>query len=444
MRHVTLRVAAALALFAGTAVASGTAGALDPTFGGGDGVAVEAGIDANLGGGVAIDAEGRTVAVGYTTTPTTMWWVGRFTTSGALDTTFAGGAGYATFLGREAWAVAIDGSGRILVAGGAYWTSGTGKNKTTQTDFTLIRLLPNGTLDSTFGTGGMVHTDFGNPNDVAFEILVQDDGNIVVAGQSGYAYGGPGLAMARYLPTGALDATFGGGTGKRTHSLGLTSGSVNLVAGLRRDSSGRFLTTVSGKTPSDTNFQAYLVRVLANGDLDTSFAMRKLQAPYSTDWKYMSAKDLLLQPDGKIVVAGAANSYAAVRLGFASRMNDDGTPDSSFATGGLFVTPLPTGTSMINVGGVLLAADGKLLVATNRAPVAGTGNQVAVVLRLDASGALDPTFGTGGVSEAATYPPAPTGAGCNLGGLALDPATGKVVGGGVAIGHPMLARWLTQ
>jgi hypothetical protein len=65
---------------------------------------------------------------------------------------------------------------------------------------------------------------------------------------------------------------------------------------------------------------------------------------------------------------------------------------------------------------------------------------MAVVVRLDASGVLDSTFGTGGVSDAATY----SGGSCGLGGIALDPATGNVVGGGVAVGHPMLARWLTQ
>ncbi len=439
MRIVTFGVAAVLALFAGTAVASGTAGTLDPAFGGGDGVAVEAGINANLSGGVAIDAEGRTVAVG-TTTPAGMWWVGRFTTSGALDTTFAGGAGYATLLGREAWAVAIDGSGRILVGGGAYWTSGTGKKQTTQTDFTLIRLLPNGTLDSTFGSGGMVHTDFGNPNDVAFELLLQDDGNIVLAGQSGLNC----LAMVRYLPTGALDTTFGGGTGKMTSSLGLTAGSVNLVAGLRRDAAGRYVTTVSGKTPTDTVAQSNLVRVLANGSLDPSFPVRKLQSAYSSDWKYVTAKDLLLQPDGKIAVAGSGNTWVGDRYGLVLRMNDDGTPDTSFASGGLFVTPLPTGTSGIVASAVVQASDGMLLVATNRDPVAGTGNRVVVVLRLDANGALDPTFGTGGASDPAAYPPAPTGAGCALDCAALDPTTGAFVGGGVAVGHPMLARWLTQ
>jgi uncharacterized delta-60 repeat protein len=426
MRRARWGTAAGLVLATSAAVASGTAGTLDPTFGGGDGMAVEGGIQA-LVRDVVVDGYGRTVAVGYTSAG--RWWVARYEADGDLDPTFSGD-GQATFFEREAHSVALDASGRILVGGGARWTSGKGKKAKTQTDFGLIRLLGDGSPDSTFGVGGEVLTDFGDPNDVAFEVLVQADGKIVVVGQSGLQ----SVALARYHASGALDTTFGSG-GKRTHTLGL-DGNVTFVGGLARDASGRYVTTVPGIVDGGLT-QSHAVRFLGNGDLDASFGVRNLQAPYAAEWKYMFGRDVEIQPDGKIVVAGYGNTHDAHRDALLLRMNDDGTPDTSFADDGLYASGLRPDTD--NGCAVERDAQGRLVLVWNRTPPGEKGR--VCLTRLDSSGDPDLTFGTDGTSEPATYP---DGAGWGANAAVLVPDAGHVVVGGVGNGRPILARWLVE
>src|SRR6185436_17779098 len=98
----------------------------------------------------------------------------------------------------EARAVAIDSDGRIVVAG----VSGTGSNR----NFSIARYNIDGVLDRTFGAGGTVMTDFSDGGDVAWTLVIQPDGRILVAGE-----GNGDFALARYDSHGALDIAFGVG-----------------------------------------------------------------------------------------------------------------------------------------------------------------------------------------------------------------------------------------
>jgi uncharacterized delta-60 repeat protein len=119
-----------------------------------------------------------------------------FGTGGKVTTDFAGGT-------DEAHGVVIQPlDGKIVAAGEAKTSYGE--------DFALARYSPNGTLDTTFGTGGLVTTDFNGRDDVAFAVALQSDGKIVAAGQAQSSYG-QAFALARYNPDGTLDATFGRG-----------------------------------------------------------------------------------------------------------------------------------------------------------------------------------------------------------------------------------------
>jgi uncharacterized delta-60 repeat protein len=424
MRRIVVAGVVASFLGLGIASASGTAGALDPTFAGGTGVSVETGITALIAA-VAVDDQERIVAVGYT--PTGRWWVARYTAAGALDTSFAGGAGHVTMAHeREARAVAIDAAGRILVAGAIRWGT---KPKNTQTDFGLVRLLPDGSPDTSFGTGGRVVTDFGNPGDSAYEILLPEDGRIVLAGVSGTTH----AAFARYLSNGALDTSFGGGSGKKKHAVG--TGNTTFVGGLAQDASSRYVTTVPGKV-SDGTTQSHAIRLLANGNLDTSFGVRRLQTPHAATWKYLTTTDLLVQPDGKIALSGYGNTYDNHRDGIVLRLLDDGSPDASFATSGLFSSGIRP--DLDTAMALDRDADGRLLVASNRTPSGGTAT--ASVFRLDVSGALDPTFGVGGFSAPASH----SGGGLGAYDGRVVAVSGTFVAGGVAFGHPMVAHWLVE
>jgi uncharacterized delta-60 repeat protein len=117
-------------------------------------------------------------------------------------------------------------------------------------DFALARYLPNGTLDPSFGSDGTVHTDFGSDTlDEAYALALQPDGKIVVAGYSGLSDRSV-FALARYLSNGTLDATFSG-DGKVTTAIG-SSGSANALAIQPRD--GRLVVAGSSIASGSQDF----------------------------------------------------------------------------------------------------------------------------------------------------------------------------------------------
>ncbi|ADC88827.1 hypothetical protein Thal_0191 [Thermocrinis albus DSM 14484] len=112
--------------------------------------------------------------------------------SGSLDTTFGRGGIVTTDIGTnredEAKALAIQSDGKIVVVGYSY--------NGTNTDFAVVRYNPDGSLDTSFGTNGIVTTDIGtNSEDKAYALAIQRDGKIVVAGTSDGDF-----AIVRYWP----------------------------------------------------------------------------------------------------------------------------------------------------------------------------------------------------------------------------------------------------
>lgn len=135
------------------------------------------------------------------------WGLARFRPDGAPDTTFGSGGVVSTDFGGDldfAAAVALQTDGRIVVAGVEGDDSGAGR------DFALARYTAGGGLDATFGSGGRVTTDFGGDMDDAQGVAVQPDGRIVVAGSVITAAGSRDFGVVRYLPDGRLDPSFGG------------------------------------------------------------------------------------------------------------------------------------------------------------------------------------------------------------------------------------------
>ena len=129
----------------------------------------------------------------------------RYIADGSPDVSFGGGGVVTTDSGgtERAYGVAIDNDGRIVVAGHA---GGTGN------DFAVARYNVDGTLDETFGDGGKVTTEVVGQADFAHAVALQPDGAIVVGGRAAPDGGGPfEFALVRYLPDGSLDPTFGSG-----------------------------------------------------------------------------------------------------------------------------------------------------------------------------------------------------------------------------------------
>jgi uncharacterized delta-60 repeat protein len=130
----------------------------------------------------------------------------RYDVDGSLDTSFSGdGMVKFDLTGDEDYAVdvAIQADGRIVAVGGA----GSGGSNPT---FGLVRLAADGTLDGTFSGDGKLTTDFTDKTDWAAAVAIQADGRIVAAGESGNGGSNSKFALARYNTDGSLDTTFSG------------------------------------------------------------------------------------------------------------------------------------------------------------------------------------------------------------------------------------------
>ena len=255
--------------------------------------------------------------------------------------------------------------------------------------FALARYTAAGKLDRRFGTGGKVLTGSGLrfvrprfPGGAGVASLaIQRDGKIVVAGS---AYRPPGLrheafALARYTVSGRLDRTFGR-KGRVLTSFGSRASSSAYAVAIAPN--GKIVAVGPGFA---------LARYRPGGKLDPSFGRG---GKVLTDFGARCCAEALavaIQPDGKIVVAG--DSFGAGTDFGVARYNDDGSLDRSFGTGGRVVTKVDQIAAY--VAGVVVQPDGKIVVG-GRASVGLSGGTALVRYRAD--GALDPTFGHGGIA----------------------------------------------
>lgn len=181
-----------------------TNGALDTTFSSDGKVTTEFG-QLEAATALAIQPDGKIVVTGYTQNNmgSDSVVIARYNTDGSLDNSFDFDGKIIMDFGVSSAgeAIAIDASGRIVIAGIAYNNPGTSNN------FGLARFNPDGSVDSTFGTGGKVTTDFAGSVDSAEAVAIQPDGKIVVVGEvnTGISYD---FGAARYNSDGTLDLSF--------------------------------------------------------------------------------------------------------------------------------------------------------------------------------------------------------------------------------------------
>lgn len=301
---------------------------------------------------------------------------------GDLDTTFGDGGRVITEFSEFSGisSIALEPEGKIVVAGDA---GNSGNNH----DFAVARYKTDGTLDPSFGSGGKVSTDFFNGLDSAGALALQPDGKIVVAGS---AYnGGTNFGLARYNGDGSLDASFGSG-GKVITKFG----GVDYAGALALQPDGKIIAAGSAARPGQASSFG-LVRYNRSGGLDTTFGNRgKTTTVFSNGFDEVHA--IAIQPDGKIVAAGLAdfnNSNSPIAV---ARYNSDGSLDSSFGSGGKVTTNFPARRARAHA--VLPQTDGKIVVAG----YAEGNNAVSffALERYNVDGTLDTSFGVGGKATA--------------------------------------------
>ena len=310
----------------GRAIIGGNPSALDLTFNGTGKVTTPLGSGGfDTGRSVALQSDGKIGVAGYSYTGSGYdFAVLRFTSSGALDTTFGSGGRVTTPMGF-ARGVVLQGDGKIVVAG----SSSLGSSN----DFALMRYMSNGMLDMSFGSGGKVTTPIGSGDDDGYSVALQNDGKIVVAGAS-YNGNNYDFALVRYTSTGTLDLSFGSG-GKVTTQIG---NGRDYGYGVTVQNDGKIV--VAGVSYNGSNNDFALVRFTATGVLDSSFGSGgKVTTPIGNDDD--NGGSVTLQSDGKIVVAG--NCYITVGIDFALvRYNPDGLLDATFDGDGKVTAPIGT------------------------------------------------------------------------------------------------------
>ena len=331
-------------------------GTLDTSFSGDGRALVHFTWEWNSATGVAIQADGKIVVVGWEAESRMSYRfaLARLNSDGTLDATFGGDGKVTTrFTTAGGWdkpsGVAIQADGKIVVVG----TAG-------RTKFALARYNSDGTLDRTFGVNGKVRTDFTSGFDSATGVAIQADGKIVVVGQAGayYNYRDTKFALARYNSDGTLDASFGGdGKAMTKFSLGFES-----ATGVAIQADGKIVAVGTAGQNFDNKFA--LARYNSDGTLDASFGGDgKVRTDFSAGWD--GASGVAVQADGRIVAAGVAAAAAGPHHGdtkFAlARYNSNGTLDATFGGGGKVITDFTPRED--EAFGVAIQADGRIVAA---------------------------------------------------------------------------------
>jgi uncharacterized delta-60 repeat protein len=295
-------------------------GSLDSTFGTDGKVTTDFANGTDQGYSVAIQTDGKIILGGYVN-PGPNFGLARYNSNGSLDTTFGIGGKVTTDFANgtdEGYSVAIQTDGKIILGGTVY----PGPN------FGLARYNSDGTLDSTFGTGGKVTTDFANSTDKGYSVSIQTDGKIILGGSalggSAVISGSTNFALARYNSDGSLDSTFGTG-GKVNTDFNNSSDEGRSVA-LQTD--GKII--LGGTVYPGPDFG--LARYNSNGSLDTTFGVGgKVTTDFAnaSDYGYSVA----IQTDGKIILGGSANIGGTAKFALA-RYHENGSLDTTFGTGG--------------------------------------------------------------------------------------------------------------
>jgi uncharacterized delta-60 repeat protein len=405
-----------------------SAGKLDGTFGAGGTAVIPAGSGVHVGA-AGLTASGNIVVAGNDASAFSVW---RFTPTGKVDATF-GAAGVVrkdVTLSDQGQRLIVQADGKLLV-GGTVSTSGTidggdyallrfnangtsdgafgqggvsvtvrpgaqglnglalradgsilvaGGDDVAKGNFEVMRYTPAGAVDKLFGRAGVVSTDFQSAfGSKAADVAVQADGKLVVVGtaDNGGLLGQNVVAIARYLPSGGLDNSFGVGG-----RLMLGAGEPTRVF-VRPD--GRIIVAVIG-TDQRTRFMQFN----ANGTTDTSFGVNGVADP--NVFAERGGANIVRMTDGRLLIAGVTGNAGPSSLAVV-RMTADGKFDVNFGNGGVATADVGDFTPY----SIAVAPSGRIVVGGANLPTRTQPftTQLALVQFLTI-GALDTSFGNGG------------------------------------------------
>ena len=243
----------------------------------------------------------------------------------------------------------------------------------------VIRYNLDGTLDTGFNGNGIVIALSDGNIVTPTSVAIQADGKIVIAG-FGFKFKGGyfDFFVVRLNSDGSRDASFNGNGLVNTHITSLDNYAQSVIV----QPDGKIVVAGYGNERSSVRDRIIVVRYNSDGSLDPTFnGNGKFISPSSIGDSV--AYDAVLQSDGKILLAGVNNNFALLRL------NQNGTLDSSFNDDGLVVTSFDGNTSKANA--LTIQSDGKIVAVGCAYPTQTICKSFAIA-RYNADGTLDSTF----------------------------------------------------
>jgi len=256
----------------------------------------------------------------------------RYLNTGALDTSFGQNAKVLSDIGTGSadllTSMQVQSDGKILLAGQSNF------NLNGNFDFALTRYNSSGTLDTTFGSNGKMMTDLNsNSVDTLTSLEIQTNGKIIAAGYSTFGTD-TDISLVRYNPNGTVDSTFGSSSKVLTD---INAHSIDKANAIKLQFSSKILVAGSTKTGSNSDF--VLVRYTILGALDTTFGTNGVVVTDIGTNSWDEAYSLQLQTDGKILLAGISNTTGNQDITL-TRYTFNGVPDTSFGNNGKVITNL--------------------------------------------------------------------------------------------------------
>ncbi len=307
---------------------------------------------------------------------------------GTLDLTF-NTTGYNNYSNAGSiwdlnFSAGVQSNGKIITCGQSF--VGANNNR-----LLLARYNQNGSLDTTFGTSGVVRTLLGSTTNVATGISckVLQDNKIVVAGIMSSLTNDRSIYVARFSENGVLDTSFNSPNGFVRIQASLI---IHEVHDLEVLTNGKIVVTGYFETFSQPN--PVIARVNSNGTLDNTFGVNGI---YTTSNFFMRCFDSKTLPDGSVYTVGTTGANFNDLL--CLKLKNNGQPDSTFGVNGRVLIDLANNFSATNQHTIDILANRSIIIgATLRNGLAGNAafDDFAFV-KLTPKGTLDNTFGTNGV-----------------------------------------------
>ncbi len=416
MNRTTQTLLSLFLLISPTALLHAQSGSLDPSFNG-NGYVIQPVNNLDVTQKILVQDDQKVLMVGmsFDASYVAQAYVFRYLPDGTPDLSFGtdGMFTHAQDFEADLYSAVIDADGRILLVGST-------------TDYQsyrllLIRLLPDGTLDTAFGDGGVVVQNVGEVTsfgeDMGQDVVLDADGNILVSGSSYNADYVRRPVVVKFLPDGALDTSFGV---EGVASIPVMEVGSSSFDGMAVQPDGKIVAAgYFGMT--ELWYVLLLARFNADGTLDTSFGDEGV-VKYNHGNVDDEASDLKLGPDGSIVVAGMTVTQTYDYSALLAKFTPDGVLDTNFGTAGAVEENLANFDYACNLA---LMPDGKIVMAgTSGEGPPGSFDQA--IWKYLPDGLRDASFGDNGLSHVVI-----PGHSTMIYGMAVQ-ADGKVLIGGQA------------